>query len=349
MSSVRVPVALLFLSLLPVALRAQAASKPAPELAKFQSLIGDWKGSGGGKAATPDGVVEYAWTSVSRYRLVLGGHFIEETTRIEVDGWGAIGFRVYLGYNRHTKTFRQHVIDNMTGVATADVQWIDDKSWITASRSFIDGEVKGERVVTKIVDADNVEFECREWVGGGDETPTVYGKMHRVDELPPIDIDAVAPMIGPVAEMASVRKMSGTYKFRGMLAMSPEQKLDIAGTESIDPVFGGVAVRVTIVGDPIPGMGSYQSFGAIGWNPSKGCYSVFYCDNMGDAMVLDGWMRPAAFVQMATMVVDGRPSVLRGIAHLGEDGKLQRATEDRMDGESAPLRGFDCTYEMVDR
>ena len=95
---------------------------PAKQLAKFGRLIGDWTGKG---SLSMPGLGEMPWTSTSRVRKVLGGHFVRDDTTIDFGGAmpGKLQMITFLGWDKERERYVQLNANNMGGVEITQIHW----------------------------------------------------------------------------------------------------------------------------------------------------------------------------------------------------------------------------------
>ena len=116
--------------------------KPAPELQKFNRLVGNFEGSG--TASMVPGAPAGGWTSQSTYKWILGGHFLQEDTRVDIAAMGEMKmppmfFRSFYGWNRENKKYMSCSIGNMGPAEIAEIHWSDNDTMIVVNTGIEEG------------------------------------------------------------------------------------------------------------------------------------------------------------------------------------------------------------------
>lgn len=332
--------ALSALALTPFA-TAQWNVPPAEQLDAFQPLLGKWKGSGEGSM---DGQ-PFTWTSATTYELVLGGHFVEEITRVDVPNFGSMVWHSFFGYDKEAGEYVAIVSGNNGEVSRVPIHWVEDNVMCSVHHHALEGELKGERWYTTFED-DEYTIVGYEWTGQGAETKHVWGSAKRVEELDPIVVDAAFPNVDPSPEIEQLQSMAGEYSFSGTLRMGDGAEMPVSGTETMKSAMSGYVMSADIDA-PMGDGNSYRAIGLLGWNPSKNCYSSAYVSNFGEIGIGEmRWADERTLVRTAMRTEQGIPIVDRAITTLDADGKVLEVIEDRLQGTASTLRAFEAKYEL---
>ena len=323
-----------------------AAMGPAKEQAKFHQIIGHWQGSGTARGAAD--ADPQPWTGKSVSRSVLGGHFVQEDTVIDL-GEGApaqLVFRTFYGYDKEAKKWKSHSVSNMGGAISTEVHWVDG-AMITGQSIKKMGKLVVERWSTSFAaDKNSYTINSYEAQGNGKPFKHVTGEFKRVKAVEASATSGDHKGFFPTPkEMGYLAKWVGDYKMKGWMVMSPGvPKTNLTASESITSMFGGVAIAFNLKGDPIPQFGSYEGFGAFLWNPELKCYQTLWVDNLGGAAVSKAHLVDGKFVIGSTLVANGQPSVRTAVFHSAKDGSLAGVREHATVGASDPFHAFQACY-----
>lgn len=327
-------------------LGAQTTPGPPVELAKLERLLGHWEGRG---TFTPvPGGESAPWTSTSSVRRAMNGFFLQEDLVIDL-GPGApspIVFRSFHGYDRENRRYMTLSLGNVGPPSATEVHWADEDTMVSVEPSVEDGQVVVERWITWL-EPDAIRFAGYRSLGVAEPYVHVEGRMTRAEK--PVDeaVLAAARAFAPIGEeMTRLNRMAGTYRLRGTYRAAPEtEAMEIAGTETFKPLYGGSALEVRVVGDELPGIGVYESWAGIGWDPAKGCYTNVYVNCLGEIGRSELRWEGERLVGTHCGLSMGRPSVLRSVLELDAKGGLLRVQGHSLTGVHPPVISFDARYE----
>ncbi|MHC5063131.1 MAG: DUF1579 family protein [Planctomycetota bacterium] len=316
---------------------------PAKEQARFHKLIGHWQGTGEFRLAP--GAPASEWTTVSTARSILGGHFVQEDVSIDFGEYAPNPFilRNYYGYDKESKKWMMHSFDNMGGSTVSEVLWEDDKMLMGKSTTEL-GQLLIEHSVRTLED-DSYTLEIRRAVGSGESFVHSFGMFER-QEVADASFSKDMPAFMPPAEqMSKLNNWVGSFRMEGWMIMSPDMpKMDIKATETMGMIFGGTALEIELVGDPIPGVGGYEGRGVILWSALDQCYKNIVIDSSGKATMMNGnWVGDDFVVGIGK--TEGRiPMAAQTTVKCDADGTPKSVTEYRIAGSGAPLHSFQGTY-----
>ena len=321
---------------------------PAPELGRFEPLLGRWRSQGSGRAETSRGTLEFDWTGEHEFRSALGGHVVQELTRLEVEGLGTLLFKNLWGYDRSRE---QHVVSGITNMGDAfcaTVEWPADDTFFYAVTERDEGNLSGERWVTRI-GADRIEQEVWKWVGAGKEVKHVWGTLERArDDSEPVLFDTSLSAGWTAPEMAKLAGMAGRYTFEGDITPMPGMTMQARGREAIESIFGGAVLEIRVEGEPLPGMPAYEAWGAYAWNAVRGDYDLLFVDNFGTAQHRRAQWVGQQLVATSNGQKLGQPSAYRSVVSFGEGGTLREVVEHELIGTAEPLQSFRVKYEAAE-
>lgn len=323
---------------------AQMPEGPAKELARYDRLLGDFEGSGQVFHApdAPPG----QWTSVTSCTKVLGGHFLREDTSIDL---GAevptpLQFTTFYGFDRETKSYRSYSMTNMGEVSTAEIHFIGDKMVWTGASMF-QGQPKIERWQVQFGDR-GYTMIGEEAVGDSAFFTHVTGTFKKATGAEKAELaDAAFVQGNGPATMKGFARMAGSYRLEGqMIPAAGAPEMAIAGDSELRLIFGGSVLEMTVKGDPIPGMGSYEGIGGIAYDANAQCHTSFWVDNFGDASVAEGRWLDGSFVSTAERLMQGEPMLQRTIMICDESGKLVGEKGHNLTGTHDPVVNFSAKY-----
>lgn len=319
--------------------------QPAKELAKLERLIGNWVGSG--TAVMAPGAPEMPWTATSTFKKAMGGHCLLEETLIDIgpEAPAPIVFKSYYGFDRENNRYVVCGISNMGPGAATELHLVDDDTLVTVESRLEEGKLVVDRWVTKL-GKESYSFIGHRAIADGEFFVHVKGSMKRAKTAPRgIALNATASLRPVPAEMQKLSPLDGTYKFEGEMSMAPGQPaIKISGIETLEPVLGGNVLEMHVTGDPIPGMGKYESWAALVWNPQKGSYTNLYVNNMGQIGSNEGRWVGKDLVFTHSMLQKGQPTVGRVILRLDEKGGISSVSAHSIVAGGDPFIGFKGTY-----
>ena len=321
--------------------------KPAPELSRYDRLLGTWESSGTVNMG-PEGGASTPWTAVSHTRKVMGGHFVRTDMRIDIQGEqpGTLGFITFYGWDPEKKQHTAYEVSNMGTLAECEIMWPDADTMLTITAAKRMGQPTVERWITKLK-KDAHEFVGEQAIGDGSWHVHVQGKSTKSKEEKRVAVADLAPfMVAPDPAMADARKLAGTYEVKGAFKMTPADPLmEFSGQETAKPIFGGTIVEFTVSGEP----GNYEGWNALAWDPALARYRMVGVSSMGFACVQDGWLVGKDWVFTTAGTFQGTPTVNRTTISLDETGHMARASAQTMSGTSDPYTCFHATYTLKAR
>lgn len=329
--------------LTPFAKSQEEASGPAKEQARFHKLIGHWQGTGEFRLA-PDAPAS-EWTTVATARSILGGHFVQEDVSIDFGAYAPNPFvmRNYYGYDKESKKWLMHSFNNMGGVSVSEVLWEEGKMLIGNSTTEL-GQLLIEHSI-RTLEGDSYTMEIRRAVGSGESFVHSLGIFER-QEVADASFAKDIPAFMPAAEqMSKLNNWVGSFRMEGWMIMSPAMpKMDIMATETMGMIFGGNALEIVLVGDPIPGVGSYEGRGAIVWSALDQCYKNIVLDSSGKATMMNANWVGNDFV-VGTYKTEARlPVAIQTTVACDAKGEPKTVVEYRVTGNGEPVLSFQGKY-----
>ncbi len=346
----RAPAALLVLSgmLAPASFGQEAPQSPpapAPELKKLEPMIGHWKGSG--TANFDPSAPPTKWECTSTYQWALGGHFVQEDSRIQFDGIEApMVLRSYLGWDRENGRHVSLMAGNGGEVHLNELTFLPDGSMVQVNRLVRDGMPSAERLITRVT-GKTMTFAMDLLPPTGPMMPLVEGTLTRTETGREPALDAGPFMLPPAEPMARVVRSAGTYAMEGSVSMSPEMPpMKIRGTETARALFGGALLHVRTTGAAEGMPETYEAESFMGWNAARSCYIVAVVTNMGEVGTMECRFSQdgKSMVQTGAMLVMGLPAVARYVIELDESGSWKRAVGTSVMGAANPFETFSATY-----
>jgi Protein of unknown function (DUF1579) len=323
---------------------------PAKEVKAFDKLLGTWTGSGTVRASAD---ARMKWTATSHTTSVLGGHFVQEDTKIVFEGEQAppaLVFRTLYGFDKETKRWMSYAISNMGTAEAKQIHWVDGKMMSGGSKVEKDMTGKDQFIVERwstTFNEDGYSVASYQTIGNGRPFAHVVGSFKKAKVAnASFKANKIAPMIPVPKQMGALQKWSGSYHLKGWMIMMPGMpKTDITAKETVESIFGGAAIEFRLKGDPIPNMpGTYEGWGAMVWSDQDQCYKSLWIDNMGGAIMQDTHIRDGKFIGGLAVVSMGQPTVVQSITTLAADGSLGSVVEYRGSGAAAPVKSFSGTY-----
>ncbi|MFH0946362.1 MAG: DUF1579 family protein [Planctomycetota bacterium] len=324
--------------------------QPAPEVQKFAGLVGTWEGSGS-VMMSPDGEAS-EWTSASTYRWVLGGHFLREDTVIRGEGMGeGMAFRGLMGWDRENKRYISYSLSNMGVLNTTEVHWTADDTMVSVSNSMEGSEPAVDRWVTHLGKG-ALRFTGHRAVGAGEFFLHVQGEGKRVStevkEIPTVQGAFMPEAISGAEEMKRIGVIAGKYQMKGwVIPAAGADPMQISGSETIEPIYGGTALEVVTVGDPAPEFPdmTYEGMGWFAWNQHDQRYDTVFLNSMGElGRGPCWWSGNSTLIMTMESLYQGQPMVGNYIMELGEGGRLKSSFGHSIMGDSEPQKTFEATY-----
>jgi hypothetical protein len=318
--------------------------KPAPELAKYEPMLGAWEGSGEFLAA-PD-VKPTKWNAEASVQWALGKFFVEEKLRVTfAEGQPPVVMHNFYGYDNDTKSYRLYGASNRGSVAAIDLSWTSPTTLVGVKSGHQQGKPYAERWISRF-GKDGYDLKLDVAIGDAPFFTKVNGKFTRAKTSPAaFTIDDAQPLAPAATEHKKLESLIGTWKVKGTMTPAPgAPSIPISGVETIGPALGGSLLRSHTVGDPTPGSpGTYENFAYYTWDASDRAYDLIYVSNMGEAGKLEGRFTPdGALVWTSAQPYMGQPSASRCVQTF-EDGTIT-FTSDRLFGTNAAVRDFTAEY-----
>jgi hypothetical protein len=332
-------------------LRAQLVTpQPARQLAAFAPLVGTWKGSGVMRQdpARPGA----RWSSHTSYRWVLGGHFLREDARVEIDGApAAVQFTAFYGYDRETRRLMSYTVDSLGALEAVEVHWVDDNTMVTASGRVEAGIPAINRWVTRL-QGTRMSLTGHTAVGAGDFFARVEGTATRTSkDAEPVHLAEDGPVpatAGTTARMQPLESLCGDYGFTGWTVPAPGQaRVAIRGAESVRPVFGGAILRFRQREEATrerPGRRERESY--LAWDGQDACYRMVTLTDAGTVEVAACRAAGASkLILTSARTQGGQPAVARGVVELDDEGAMTGIQVDRILSDGVLERVLELHHE----
>lgn len=324
---------------------AQDPPAPPAELKKLDALLGHWDGKGVVHMEAED--EGNAWTSRHHYRPVYGGHFIREDSSIQFGApWNAtLAFIVFYSWDPEQERIRTFGVGNNGTLNFGEMD-------VTEAGSLVSGNTTvemGQRVVERWIlkpEGDTLHMKGERASGTGPFYVHVAGSMTRSKDTADVKVDDLGPfMVEPSAEMKRLGRMAGDYLIDGKYRMGPGQDFqEFQGTETIRPLFGGVALTFEPAGE------GYAGWGVMAWDARKKRYLVFSVNSWGMAEDSEGyWDEKGRFVATASGSFMGQPMISQTVIAIDPEGHPTKAQAHGMMSGSDPFLSFSGTYSVWER
>ncbi len=327
----------------------------APELAKFETSIGNWEGSGSVKM--PGMPAPMPWTSKTTVKPVLANQFIQSEMKVEFGPeMPAMVFRSFYGWDPGLKKLVSYSIGNTGELEVSDtVSWIDDSTLVVLATTTEAGVPTVNRSITTF-DGDQQSFLWQGATGAKAFETIVEGTSKKCKQGYEISAQewsaAFMPGTPESPAMKKLSGMAGDYSMTGEFSMMPGMEpMKISGRESIQSIFGGAAIQMHMLGDPSvgpEGVFTYEGLSYLIWDPTLECYREFYLNNMGETSIQElRFVGEAQLVTTQARVQAGQPEATRGTMHLDETGAIRKVSMDRMSAGHKPERAFLGEYKKA--
>jgi hypothetical protein len=354
----------MFLLLVCAAVPAQEAT-PAPELKKFDKLIGSWSGSGTVRW-THDAKPEN-WTAEVTARWVLGGHFVEEevTVNLGPDRPVPLEFRTLHGFDREQNRYVTYSAGSIGESHCCESFWLGDSVYVTPNAGTEGGLPAIDRSMARF-SKDSYTYLIERAVGDGPVHVHVEGTFKRgaplareggkpPAEKPVVDLEKKTEKVadkpagilsGSGERMKALEGWRGTWKIKGrVIPMPGSQPMEISGTETIESLFGGRVLAARMRGDPSPEGRTYEAVAYISWNEHNRCYDDIWANSMGQSGHSEGRFEGKDKLVFTDAGLHfGKPMVKRTVIELDEKGALRRGYSDGISGTTAAERSFEATF-----
>ncbi len=324
---------------------AQDPPAPPKELKKLDPLLGHWDGKGVVHMAAGD--EGNAWTSRHHYRPVYGGHFIREDSRIQFGApWNTtLAFIAFYAWDAEQGCIRTFGVGNNGTLDFGEMDVTEDGSMVSGNTMVEMGQRVVERWVLK-PEGDTLHMKGERASGTGPLYVHVSGSMTRSKDTADVKVDDLGPfMVEPSEEMKRLGRMAGRYLIDGKYRMGPGADFqEFQGTETIRPLFGGVALTFEPSGE------GYEGWGVMAWNAREKRYRVFSVNSWGMAERSEGyWDQDGRFVATASGSFMGQPMISQTVIEMDAEGHATKAHAHAMMSGSDPFLSFSGTYAPVER
>ena len=323
--------------------------KPAPELNKFDQLVGTWDGTGTMKMA-PD-AQSANWTAHLAWQRILDDHCVQEDVHVTGDGMPSpLHMRSTYSYDRVNGRYVTATISNTGDVAIDDVAWQGD-ALVAMGKSWESGKPVLFRSVTKMTSDGKLSYEMGKVTADGQWFTSVQGTFTKKSDKP-AEVAAVnASFTGrPNApEMQRLAPWVGRWKVEGEMAPAPEaSEVDITGTQVITPLYGGQILQSTIDGKAEGSDRPYKAIAYLGFDPRMHRYVEVFADNMGEFGAAHGsWVDDKRFVMTTHYQLMNKPAVRRSILLMGDKGQPISSTSTMILGAGDAEQVFEASYEKA--
>ena len=344
MRAPRIIVAIAFAFIPVAAAVAQEGAPPvAKEMARFKPLIGNWEGSGTVRPAP--GAPEMPWTSVSTTESVLGGHFVMDHMKIDVEGMPVpIIFNSVSGWDPVREQYVSFETSNMGGAGESTMHFAGNKV-ISASSGIEDGAVVADIWVTEF-EGDAVRFTGHRSIEGGPLFVFVEGTQQRGGPGFSVGPEtASTTMAPPIEQMSPLAALAGTWDLEGKWKpRGGAEAIAISGRETTEPILGGHALRSHTTGQG--GGVDYEGFGFMAWCPAENCIMSVGYDNMGEYHKAKCWVEGDHLVAVSAGAYQGRPTASRGMMKLSPDVLTWKG--HAMAGAEEPFLSFEGVWTRAE-
>ncbi len=315
---------------------------PAKQLKVYEPMLGNWEGSGGGNSAPG---VPMKWTSKSTMKKILGGHYIQDDTKIEVEGFGTLVMRSIYGWDANRKRHFAINVSNLGSAGESTVFWVDGKRMISSHTKRGFQGVESDRWVTEVGE-NKISFVGTQSLNGDKPFVHVEGTITRGGDGFDADTfkaDAAAP---PSPHMKRMKPFTGSWTSEGRwMNTETETWTKMSGSSTVVPAFGGHVIysrgKSTMEGMPTPVEGyaygfwsdEHQAYRWVGVN-SMGMYHGSTGYEAGEGRTV--WMMNDMFMGkpvVGRLVIEEHGDSLtmvehsmgpKGAAHVSWEGKMTR-------------------------
>jgi hypothetical protein len=319
---------------------------PAPELKRFERLIGNYTGKGTATMAPGQPPIE--WTCQSTYAWTLGKHFVSADTIVD---FGAamppLAFRELLGWDREGKRYVAIGVGNEGTGSLGEITFPSDDTMVQLVAKKHEGEPCVERNVTTFT-KDGMQYRMTLLGGTGASMDVVSGSFTRADKLKPLAVEAAAAMAPLAAPAVKMNRMAGTYAVAGEMIMMPGMPvMKITGTDECRPIFGGAVLQTSTTGKSEGSSETYQAETFLVWNEQKQCFDAFGADNMGWIGSMEQrFLDDSKILATSAALYMGQMTTQRMLIDLDAAGKMKKVTAMAMTGASDPYCSFKGDYKL---
>lgn len=319
--------------------RAQAPA-PAPEMQQLAPLVGSWKGAGEVVMA-PD-AEPLAWTSVSEVCWILGGHFLREDLRVDVDAEdvpGPLRFVTIYGWDARLGQPVVVGVANAGASGPATMRRIDEHTFVGVSAMMERGAPVSERWISR-VEGDELTLRIDRASGDGPFYTHVRGRSKRFEGvLAGLREDASA--LEPRDEhLAFWEPTIGAHDSTGTWQRDPDSpEVELHGTASFAWALGGAALegRFRDEGEGSP----FEALSLTWWDPERQCFALFAANSAGESDLSEGRvLGPGLAVFTSSSVAGGTPGADRVTISFDEETGAMEVAVDRMQGDRPTHRSY---------
>lgn len=317
---------------------------PAPELKKLAPLVGNWAGSG--TMSEPSGAVT-KWTAVGTYGWCLDGHFLQEDMQISFAGMEApLVMRGYVGWDRENKRYVSATVNNGGEARMQELHLLPDGTQLQMAVHDQQGVPYAQRSLLKL-DGDTLTHTIDMLMANGASMTIVDGKFTRGDKAFGGAFDGPVWMgTKPHESITRLVRSAGAYDVQGQMVMMPGQPAArISGTDTFQPVFGGLVLHGRTEGEAEGMPGKY--LGDVFWahDARRDCLVGIYVSNMGEVMAMESrWSPDGKLVTTSSALFMGQPAVQRMVMEFDATGAAKAAHNHSIVGTEPPFESFRATY-----
>ncbi|MHC4908583.1 MAG: DUF1579 family protein [Planctomycetota bacterium] len=316
----------------------------AEEMAMLDIMVGNWEGAGVVRMAP--GEPEMSWTSVSTAELVLDGHFMTDSMKIEVEGLPVpMIFHSLNGWDNARQRFVSFGVGN-TGEAMETTMRFAGNKVITVGGGMEDGHVVSDHWVTEY-DGDEMRFIGHRSVDGGPFFVHVEGRATRGGDGCTVGPESADYAMSPPNEhLKGLAPTIGTWNVTGeWKPMANTEPMMITGQDVTEAIVGGHALRTTTKGQG--GSMRYEAMSFMTWSAEENCLVSVGCDNMGEYHMAKCWVTGDTAVMVTAGAMQGMPMANRSTLEMSANE--MKWTGHASLGTDAPYEAFTGTLTRVDR
>lgn len=320
---------------------------PAPELARFDRLLGDFTGSGEVWRAPDAPPVE--WNATVHTRKVLAGHFVCADMTVEFPNEDRVPLRflTFWGWDESRARFLEYAVTSEGEVTAKEPRWQGDALLTVTTRIEAEEPVLERWTIT--LSGDGYALAVERAVGAGPLHAHARGVFRRAAEPQPAPpLDAPPQPSDAFAEIVSLQSLVGSYRLTGEVQpVHQERPVPIRGTAEARLLFGGAALELRIRGDAEEGERAYESWTALGYDPHDRCFRTFGLDSRGTSGSAECVSTGRALVFTGSRMLYGQPLVERTVLERGDGGALVRMTAHAVYGGNEPYRSLRAELERL--
>lgn len=320
---------------------------PAPELKRFERLIGSYTGKG--TAVMEPGKAPVDWTCQSTYAWTLGNHFVSVNSIVDFgSAMPPLAFRELLGWDRENGRYVSIGVSNEGEGSLNEIVFPSDDTMVQIVAKKHGGELFAERHETKI-GKDGMQFRMTMLGATGPTSECVTGSFTRASNLKPVAIEASAAMAPAAEPLVKMTKAAGTYEFKGEMIMTPGTPvMKLTGTDFCRPIFGGAVLQTTTTGKSEGSPFTYEAEYFLVWNKEKKCFDSFGADNMGVVGSMEQRIVDDSKILATSLASNmGQMTAQRMVFELDASGRFKKVMGMAMTGTSEPYCSFKGDYNFV--